>query len=100
MRVPSLTMSAARKLTPSRTFTCALVSSASASAAPSDKTHAHNAISRVRHIGIPCVCGRMLLLLNLIIAREAETADAASVLLGEETFPVARTPERISAADI
>src|SRR5262245_3470231 len=112
MRVPSLRMSAARKVTPSGTRTLAFFSCANAPIEIRARGTRTEAIvnSRMKGIGIPRGCGRYLSIrsllvspsdpVNLVLTGEAEAADTAGVLFGEKAFVVGGSPERVSPANV
>src|SRR5262245_39181265 len=110
MRVPSLTMSAARKVTFAGTGKPGFLSWAGTPAAARGRTIAAHANRRTVRIGISrggerVVPIRSLLLaaaepIDLVLGGETERADAAGVLLGEEALEVGGRPQRVPAADV
>src|SRR5262245_62476654 len=112
MRVPSLRMSAARKVTPSGTRTLGFFSCANAPIEARASGTRTEAIvnSRMKGIGFPRGCGMYVSIRSLFVAPsdpvnraltgEAEAADASGVLFGEIAFIVGRGPERVSPANV
>src|SRR5262245_16670538 len=103
-------MSAGRKVTSAGTGKPGFLSWAGAKAAARGRTIAAHANRRMVRIGISrgwerVVPIRSLLLaaaepIDLVLAGEAERADAAGVLLGEEALEVGGGPERVAPADV